>query len=48
VIDIDVFLSCADVRLDSLPNDWETDIEIADGRYSLTRFEVELDYGPEE
>jgi hypothetical protein len=47
-IDIDVFLTCADVRLDSSPNEWQTEIEIADGRYSLAGFEVELDYGPDE
>jgi PIN domain len=47
-IDIDVFLSCEAVRLDSSPNDWQTDIEIADGRYSLAGFEVELNYGPDE
>ncbi|MBI2745266.1 MAG: DUF4935 domain-containing protein [Burkholderiales bacterium] len=45
-VDVEVFLSCADVHLDTQPSDWSTDIEIADGSYSLEGFEVELDYGP--
>lgn len=45
-VDIDVFLTCADVHLETEPSDWGTDIEIADGSYSLEGFEVELDYGP--
>jgi hypothetical protein len=46
VVEIDVFLTCADVHLETEPSDWDTDIEIADGSDSLEGFEVELDYGP--
>lgn len=42
---VDVFLTCEDVHLETLPSDWQTEIEIADGNYSLEGFEVELDYG---
>ena len=45
-VDVEVFLTCSDVHLETEPSDWNTDIEIADGRYSLEGFEVELDYGP--
>lgn len=45
-IDIDVFLTCSEVHLETELSDWNTDIEIADGNYSLEGFEVELDYGP--
>jgi hypothetical protein len=45
-VDVEVFLTCSDVHLETEPSDWNTDIEIADGRYSLAGFEVELDYGP--
>ena len=44
-IDVDVYLTCSDVRLETLPSDWQTEIEIADGNYSIRRFEAELDYG---
>ncbi len=44
-IDVDVYLTCSDVRLETLPSDWQTEIEIADGNYSIGRFEAELDYG---
>lgn len=43
---VDIFLTCADVHLETEPSDWDTDIEIADGRYSLEGFEANLDYGP--
>lgn len=45
-VNVEVFLTCADVHLETEPSDWNTDIEIADGNYSLEGFEVELDYGP--
>lgn len=45
-VDVEVYLACTDVHLETEPSDWDTDIEIADGRYSLEGFEVELDYGP--
>ncbi len=45
-VDIEVFLTCSDVHLETEPSDWDTDIEIADGSYYLSGFEVELDYGP--
>ena len=45
-VDVEVFLTCSDVHLETEPSDWNTDIEIADGSYSLEGFEVELDYGP--
>jgi len=48
VIDVKVFLTCADVHLETQPSDWDTDIEIADGSYSLEGFEVELDFGPQD
>jgi hypothetical protein len=44
-IDVEVFLTCTNVHLKTEPIDWNTDIEIADGSYSLEEFEVELDYG---
>ncbi len=44
-IDVDVYLTCSDVRQETLPSDWHTEIEIADGDYSVAGFEVELDYG---
>ena len=48
-VDVDVYLTCSEVHLETLPSDWDTEIEIADGNYSLKGFEVELDYGnPEE
>ena len=47
-IEVDVFLTCADVHLETAPNDWQIDIEIARGSYSLEGFEVELDYGRDE
>ncbi|HEY8906859.1 MAG TPA: PIN domain-containing protein [Rhodoferax sp.] len=45
-VDIEVFLTCTDVHLETAPSGWSTEIEIADGSYSLEGFEVELDYGP--
>ena len=45
-VDVEVFLTCSDVHLETEPSDWNTDLEIADGSYSLDGFEVELDYGP--
>jgi PIN domain len=45
-VEVEVFLTCTDVHLDTDPNDWDTEIEIADGSYSVEGFEVELDYGP--
>jgi hypothetical protein len=44
-VDVEVFLTCSDVHLETEPSDWNTDIEIADGSYALKGFEVELDYG---
>lgn len=44
-VEIEVFLSCGDVHLDTEPNDWDTDIEIADGSYPLGSFQVDPDYG---
>jgi hypothetical protein len=45
-VDVEVFLTCTDVHLETEPSDWNTGIEIADGSYYLEGFEVELDYGP--
>jgi len=45
-VDVEVFLTCTDVHLETEPNDWDTEIEIADGIYSLEGFEVNMDYGP--
>lgn len=45
-VDVEVFLTCTDVHLETEPRDWDTDIEIADGSYSLKGFEVEFDHGP--
>ncbi len=45
-VDVEVYLTCTDVHLETEPSDWNTAIEIADGSYSLEGFEVELDYGP--
>jgi hypothetical protein len=44
-IDLDVYLTCTDVHLDTEPSEWHTEIEIADGSYSLDGFEVEPDLG---
>lgn len=45
-VDVEIFLTCTDVHLETEPSNWNTDIEIADGSYSLDGFEVKLDYGP--
>lgn len=45
-VEVEVFLTCSDVHLETEPSDWNTDFEIADGNYALEGFEVELDYGP--
>jgi hypothetical protein len=45
-VEVDVYLTCGEVHLETDPSDWDTDIEIADGSYALEGFEVELDYGP--
>ena len=47
-IEVDIYLTCADVRLETPVIDWDTDIEIADGSYSLEGFEVSLDYGSQD
>lgn len=47
-VEVDVFLTSGNVHLDVSPNDWEIDIEIARGRYSIEGFEVERDYGRDE
>lgn len=44
-IEVDVYLTCSNVRQDTLPSNWHTEIEIANGSYSVKGFEVELDYG---
>ena len=44
-VDVEVFLTCSEVHLETEPSDWSTDFEIADGSYSIEGFEVELDYG---
>lgn len=45
---VDAYLRCANVSLDGPPNDWEVDVEIADGRYDLGKFEVDLDFSDED
>lgn len=45
-IDVEVFIICSDVHLGAGPNEWNTEIEIAAGNYSLHQFEAELDFGP--
>jgi hypothetical protein len=47
-IEVEVFLTCSDVHLDTPADDWQIDVEIARGHYSLEGFEVELDYGRDE
>ncbi|MET3603212.1 hypothetical protein ABIC99_000996 [Sphaerotilus sulfidivorans] len=47
-VDVDVYLTCSDVYLETPLRDWITEIEIADGNYSIERFEVEIDYGDSE
>lgn len=44
-LEVDVYVTCANVHLDSMPSSWITDIEIADGSYSINAFEVEMEYG---
>lgn len=44
-VTIDVFLTCSNVHLDTEQDTWDTDIEIANGTYSIEGFEAELDYG---
>lgn len=45
-LSVEVFLTCFDVHLEADLKDWGTDIEIADGSYSIRSFEAELDFGP--
>lgn len=46
-VEVEVFLTCSDVHLETEPSDWNTDIEIADSSYSLDGFQVDPDYGAE-
>lgn len=46
-IEAEAFLTCSNVRLDSAPDDWEIEIEIANSSYSLQGFEVDMDFGDE-
>lgn len=47
-VDVEVFLTCSNVHLETQPSDWDTVIEIADGSYSLDALDVELDYGSQD
>lgn len=45
VVEANVYLTCTDVHLASPPAEWQTEIEVANGRYTIEGFEVEPDYG---
>ena len=38
-LSVDVYLTCSDVHLETLPSNWRTEIEIANGNYSVGGFE---------
>lgn len=42
-IEVDLFLTCAGVTPASVPEEWEIDVEIANGTYSVDRFGAEFD-----
>jgi hypothetical protein len=43
-IEVEAYLSCSDVQLDSGPDSWQIEVDIARGRYSLDGFEVEQNF----
>lgn len=42
-LEVEVYLTCYEVKLDADPETWETEVEIGSGNYSLESAEVELD-----
>ena len=47
-IDVEVYLTCSNVNLNTQPKDWDIDIEVASGSYGVDAFEVEPDFDPED
>jgi hypothetical protein len=47
-IDVEAFLTCAEVQLDKGPEDWSIEAEIASGSYSVDEIEVEPDFSDRE
>lgn len=47
-IEVEVYLTCYGVKLDTDPETWETEVEIGSGNYSLESAEVELDLSGED
>ena len=47
-IDVDAYLTCSAVELDTPPRQWNIDIDIAEGRYPVGGDEVEPDFGGDE
>lgn len=47
-VELKAFLTCSDVQLDSEPEAWRIDTDLASGSYSVGELEVEMDFGPED
>lgn len=43
-IEVEVYLTCSNVGLDTSPDMWDVDIDIASGSYSIAPSEMDLDY----
>ncbi len=42
-VEVEVYLTCYEVKLDADPETWEAEVEIGSGKYSLEAAEVDLD-----
>ncbi|WP_334169942.1 PIN domain-containing protein [Zoogloea sp.] len=42
-VEVEVYLTCRDVKIDTDPESWETEVETGSGNYSLEPAEIELD-----
>jgi hypothetical protein len=47
-IKVESFLSCTDVQLDNGPDEWNVEMDIANGSYSVDGIEVEPDFNDSE
>lgn len=47
-IDVEAFLTCAEVQIDKGPEEWNIETEIASGSYSVDEIEVEPDFSDRE
>jgi len=47
-VELNAFLTCSDVQLDSEPEAWRIDTDLAGGSYSVGELEVEQDFGYED